>query len=670
MDGMGNEAAVYEATGRTRISGCQGKDFMKKLLIANRGEIALRVVRTAQEMGIATVAVYAEQDRNAPYTQMADEAYLLPGDTNIQTYLNEDLIVDVAKRAGADALHPGYGFLSEFSSFAAKVIEAGISWVGPAPGVLDELGDKITACKVAGRAKVPVVPGIAEPVSDMRTLLDFANANGYPVMMKKADGGGGRGITLIRNDDELRAFYMNHDALQGGDLGDYFIEKFVDRARHVETQSGRDSHGNFTVYSTRDCSVQRRNQKLVEEAPAPFLPKDAIAQLEGFSHRLFDTVGYEGLGTCEFLVTPGKKVYFMEVNPRLQVEHTVSEEVCGLDLVREQLNIADGGELTQAPAPRGHSFELRITSEDPATNLTPSAGTLEAIQWPTGPGIRVDSGVEVGDTVSPKDDSMMGKVIITAQNRLAAVARVRRALREMSIEGVPTPASLFQKIFTNPEFTAEDHSFDVSTKWLERNYLNVEPKTTTTGQPASVSGEGENGGKGDQHGVKKHSVETFTIEIDDKRVKLAVPESMFAGLGSSAGSSRGARRPAQPLRGHGLHDVSKQVQHADAGRSGIIVATMQAVVTRINVAEGQQVEKGDLLVVLESMKMENYVYAPCGGTVREVLISVADGVDPGETLVKLSVEGFTQDAAQDDTVPDGTESGAAAQQHHEQEATS
>ncbi|MFT9009640.1 MAG: biotin carboxylase N-terminal domain-containing protein [Bifidobacterium sp.] len=624
---------------------------MKKLLIANRGEIALRVVRTAQEMGIETVAVYAEQDRNAPYTQMADEAYLLPGDTNLQTYLNEDLIVDVARRAGADALHPGYGFLSEFPTFARKVIDAGITWVGPSPHVLEELGDKITACKVAERAKVPVVPGIAEPVSDMRVLLDFANHNGYPVMMKKADGGGGRGITPINNDDELRAFYMNHDALQGGDLGDYFIEKFVDKARHVETQSGRDSHGNFTVYSTRDCSVQRRNQKLVEEAPAPFLSDDVIAQLEGFSHRLFATAGYVGLGTCEFLVSKGK-VYFMEVNPRLQVEHTVSEQVCGLDLVREQLDIADGGALTTAPEPRGHSFELRITSEDPATNLTPSAGTLEAITWPTGPGIRIDSGVEVGDTVSPKDDSMMGKVIISAQDRLSAVARVRRALREMSIEGVPTPATLFQKIFTNPEFTAEDHSFDVTTKWLERNYLNVEPKTTTTGQPASMS-DSQKGNEAE--GRDRTSVETFTIEIDDKRVKLALPEDMFAGMGAGAASSRGARRPTQPLRGQGLHDVAKQATRENQQGAGVIVATMQAVVTRINVAEGQKVDKGDLMVVLESMKMENYVYAPAKGVVSKIMVSVADGVDPGETLVKLDMG-----KSGNDSDGDGDHGGSAA----------
>ncbi|NEG96307.1 ATP-grasp domain-containing protein [Bifidobacterium sp. SMB2] len=611
---------------------------MRKLLIANRGEIALRVVRTAQEMGIGTVAVYAEQDRDAMYAQMADEAYLLSGDTNLKTYLNEDLIVDIARRSGADALHPGYGFLSEFSSFARKVQDAGISWVGPKPEALDELGDKISACKVAARAKVPVVPGLAEPVTDMRTLLDFANANGYPVMMKKADGGGGRGITLIHNDDELRQFYLNHDALQGGDLGDYFIEKFVDKARHVETQSGRDSHGNFTVYSTRDCSVQRRNQKLVEEAPAPFLTADVRAQLEGFSERLFNTVDYVGLGTCEFLVTPAGRVYFMEVNPRLQVEHTVSEQVSGLDLVREQLIIADGGELTKAPAPRGHAFELRITSEDPATNLTPSSGTIESITWPSGPGIRIDTGVEVGDTVSPKDDSMMGKVIVTAQDRLAAVARVRRALRELSIEGVPTPAGLFQKIFTNPDFTAENgHPFEVTTKWLERNYLNAKPQAVSAGQPASVSGRDE----------RRPSMETFNVEVDNKRVKLAVPSDLLAGIGSGRGAS-GPRRPTQPLRGTGLHDVGENTRHTDdAARSGIIVATMQAVVTRINVAEGQTVDKGDLLVVLESMKMENYVYAPAKGVIKEISVGVADGVDPGQTLVSMDIEGATNEHHRD-----------------------
>ena len=557
--------------------------IVKKLLIANRGEIALRVVRTAKEMGISTVAVYSEQDRNSRYVDMADEAYLLSGDTYKDTYLNEDLLIDILHKTGADAVHPGYGFLSEVPSFAQKVEDAGAIWVGPHHTALVDLGDKITARRVALRAKVPPVPGLSEPVTDVRTLLDFAHTHGYPIMMKRTDGGGGHGITVVHDDEELRRFYMNHDALQGGDLKEYFIEKFVDKARHVETQSGRDSHGNFTVYSTRDCSLQRRNQKLVEEAPAPFLSEEIISTLEEYSRRLFTTVGYVGLGTCEFMVTPNGKVYFLEVNPRLQVEHTVSEEVSGLDLVREQLNIAAGGELTRAPELRGHSFELRITSEDPATNLTPGSGTLEKIQWPAGPGVRIDTGVEQGDTISPKFDSMMGKVIVTAQNRLDAVARVRRVLDELVIEGVPTP--------------------------------------------------------------DKSKSETFVIEMNNRRVKLTVPLDIVENITGSA-RARGAKRPTQPLRGAGLHNVASGAAAAnDGAKSGVIASPMQAVVTRINVSEGQQVAKGDLLVVLESMKMENYVYAPAAGEVKKIFVGPADGVEAGDTLVTLDVNAGKAKAA-------------------------
>ena len=578
---------------------------VKKLLIANRGEIALRVVRTAKEMGISTVAVYSEQDRNSRYVDMADEAYLLSGDTYKDTYLNEDLLIDILHKTGADAVHPGYGFLSEVPSFAQKVEDAGAIWVGPHHTALVDLGDKITARRVALRAKVPPVPGLSEPVTDVRTLLDFAHTHGYPIMMKRTDGGGGHGITVVHDDEELRRFYMNHDALQGGDLKEYFIEKFVDKARHVETQSGRDSHGNFTVYSTRDCSLQRRNQKLVEEAPAPFLPEEIVSTLEEYSCRLFTTVGYVGLGTCEFMVTPNGKVYFLEVNPRLQVEHTVSEEVSGLDLVREQLNIAAGGELTRAPEPRGHSFELRITSEDPATNLTPGSGTLEKIQWPAGPGVRIDTGVEQGDTISPKFDSMMGKVIVTAQNRLDAVARVRRVLDELVIEGVPTPIPLFKEIFRNDDFTAENgHPFSVSTKWLERTYLNRTPASASSGQPASLAGAAA------PATPDKSTSETFVIEMNNRRVKLTVPLDIVASGAATAN---------------------------DGAKSGVIASPMQAVVTRINVSEGQQVAKGDLLVVLESMKMENYVYAPAAGEVKKIFVGPADGVEAGDTLVTLDV---------------------------------
>ena len=433
------------------------------------------------------------------------------------------------------------------------------------------------------------MPGISEPVRELRTLLDFSHAYGYPVMMKRTDGGGGRGITVVHDDDEMRRFYMNHDAMQGGDLDEYFIEKFIDKARHVETQCGRDRFGDFTVYSTRDCSVQRRNQKLVEEAPAPFLPDEVIIQLETYSRSLFNKVDYIGLGTCEFMVTPHRKVYFLEVNPRLQVEHTVSEEVCGLDLVREQIDIADGGHLTPAPAPRGHSFELRITSEDPATNLTPSSGTLERIVWPSGPGLRIDTGVEQGDTVSPKFDSMMGKLVVTASDRAAAVARVRRALEELKVEGVPTPASLFEQIFNDDEFTAEHGvAYDVSTKWLERKYLNKEASSTKGGQPASMAG-----ASGAKEAEQKESSETFVIEVNNHRVSLTVPNDIVANLTGGA-KARDAKRAIQPLRGQGLHHVEKKQQGND-GQSGVIASPMQAVVTRINVAEGQDVAKGDLL---------------------------------------------------------------------------
>ena len=612
--------------------------IVKKLLIANRGEIALRVVRTAREMGISTVAVYSEQDRESQYVDLADEAFLLSGDTYKDTYLNEDALIDILQRTGANAVHPGYGFLSEVPSFASKVAQSGAIWVGPSPEALIELGDKISARRVAARAKVPPVPGLSEPVSSVRKLLDFAHTYGYPVMMKRTDGGGGHGITVVNDDEELRRFFASHDSLQGGDLNAYFVEKFVRAARHVETQCGRDSHGNFTVYSTRDCSLQRRNQKLVEEAPAPFLSDAIIDTLGEYSRRLFETVDYVGLGTCEFMVTEQGKVYFLEVNPRLQVEHTVSEEVSGLDLVREQLTIADGGELTQAPAPRGHSFELRITSEDPNTNLTPAAGTLERIMWPTGPGVRIDTGVVEGDSVSPKFDSMMGKVIVTAQDRETAVARVRRVLDELVIEGVPTPVPLFKEIFRNDDFTAEHgHAFAVHTKWLESHYLNREPASAKTGQPASVSGaaasEPSNTGRS----------ESFVIEMNNRRVKLTVPLDIVENLTGSA-RSRDAKRITQPLRGGVLQHAGEKNKgdNGDAAKSGVIASPMQAVVTRINVAEGQEVAKGDLIVVLESMKMENYVYAPAAGTVQKIFVGPANGVEAGDTLVTLDVKGGKQ----------------------------
>lgn len=622
---------------------------MKKLLIANRGEIALRVIRTAREMGIDTVAIYSDQDRNAPYVAMATEAYHMSGDTYNETYLNASKIIEIAQRASVDAIHPGYGFLSENSKFASHVARAGITWVGPKPEVLDELGDKITARRFSVRAGVTPVPGISEPVDDIHTLIDFCNEYGYPVMMKRTDGGGGRGITIVRTEDDLRTFFISHDSLQGGDLDKYFIEKYVNESRHVETQCGRDSFGVFTVYSTRDCSVQRRNQKLIEEAPAPFLSDDVEEKLRVFSERLFQAAGYEGLGTCEFMVTPHDDVYFLEVNPRLQVEHTVSEEVCGIDLVREQLTIADGGHITQAAQARGHSFELRITSEDPAKNLAPSSGVIESLHFPAGPGIRVDFGVAQGDTISPKYDSMMGKIIVTAHDRDAAIARVHRALSEFSISGISTPVALYDDIFSHTDFTAKGRSaqFNVTTKWLENTFLNQHAQSTRAGQPTSVVDRSMNTTEPSEFGTARtnsqlsssRSVDntTFYVEINDKRMKVSVPEYVIAAVSTSHRPI--STRKSQPLRGSGLGTSPAQSADNDlaVGSNGEIKAPMQAVVTRVNVAVGQQVEKGDLLVVLESMKMENYVYAPIAGIISEIYVGPADGVDAGEALIKVDM---------------------------------
>ncbi|WP_018143472.1 ATP-binding protein [Alloscardovia criceti] len=631
---------------------------MKKLLIANRGEIALRIIRTAHEMGISTVAIYSDQDRNAPYVAQADDAYHMSGDTYNETYLNMDRIIEIAQRSEADAIHPGYGFLSEISAFARKVLEAGLIWVGPRPEVLDELGDKITARQFAQRADVTPVPGISEPVSSIHELIDFCNEHGYPAMMKRADGGGGRGIAVVRSEDEIRTFYMSHDALQGGDLDKYFIEKFVREARHVETQCGRDSQGNFTVYSTRDCSVQRRNQKLIEEAPAPFLSADVEQKLRIFSQRLFDTAQYEGLGTCEFMVTPHNDVYFLEVNPRLQVEHTVSEEVCGIDLVREQLAIASGEQLTPAPEPRGHSFELRITSEDPEKNLAPGSGVIEELHFPAGPGIRVDFGVSQGDTVSPKYDSMMGKLIVTASTRDHAIARVHRAIQEFSIRGIATPIRLYDEIFAHDDFTARGKSgtFNVTTKWLENTFLNEHAQSTRAGMPTSVVDRSINSVEPSELGMQRANSQlgssrdashtTFVVEVDNRRMKISVPDYVVAAISTSHRPI--AHRKTQPLRGSGMAtmDTAEHKGNEFVSSNGEIKAPMQAVVTRVNVAVGQDVKKGDLLVVLESMKMENYVYAPLTGTVHEIYVGPADGVDAGEALLKLDIAQSSQQTQQ------------------------
>ena len=440
---------------------------ISKLLVANRGEIALRVVRTAREMGIPTVVVYAEQDRHCQYVQMADEAYLLSGDTYADTYLNEDLLISILERSGADAVHPGYGFLSEVASFATRVMDAGAVWVGPSPRALKALGDKISARNVATKAKVPPVPGISHAVSDMRVLLDFAHTHGYPLMMKRTDGGGGRGITLVRNDDELRGFYLNHNAVQGGDLAEHFVERFIDHGRHVETQCGRDTHGEFTVYSTRDCSVQRRHQKLIEEAPSPALTEDLRRAMGVAAIKAVRAVNYKNAGTIEFLLDERGSFYFMEMNTRVQVEHPVTEQITGTDIIKEQLRIASGEPMScasRAPfSPAGHAIEFRINAEDPQHGFRPCPGTITKFEAPAGPGVRVESYVRTGSRISPYYDSLVAKLVVYGQDREEALARGRRALDEFVIEGIETTIAFHRRVLDNAMFC----SGDVTTDFIE-----------------------------------------------------------------------------------------------------------------------------------------------------------------------------------------------------------
>ncbi|WP_314686132.1 biotin carboxylase N-terminal domain-containing protein [uncultured Bifidobacterium sp.] len=632
---------------------------ISSLLVANRGEIALRVIRTAREMAVSTVAVYGAQDRDAAFVEAADEAYLLGGD-GCGAYLDSGPILAAAVRSGADAIHPGYGFLSERPDFAQAVLDAGLVWIGPSPKALDALGDKVSARRVADAAGVPVVPGTARGLTGPDDVARFVACHGYPVVMKRTDGGGGRGISVIRDDEDLRTFLQAHGS--GDDLASYFAERFIPHARHVETQCGRDSHGGFVVYSTRDCSVQRRHQKLIEEAPAPFLDDDVVSRLSDWSHALFETVGYVGLGTCEFMVEPDGTAYFLEVNPRLQVEHTVSEEVCGLDLVREQIVIASGGSVCAPRHPRGHSIELRITSEDPRTGLTPGSGRIEDIRWPAGPGIRVDAGVRRGDVVSPAFDPMMGKLIVTAQNRSCAIARARRALEELRVVGVPTPVDLYRRILADPAFTGRDGRLGISTTWLESAYLGPSSADAVPAQavwsPGVVSG--EDGTNGSESGGSVPL--SFPVEVDGRRMTVTLPKDVMGVLGQDAADvtpvdatpDRGRRR--QPLRRSRRDAEGRPMESGVPTSSGMVpgavAAPLQAVVVRMVVEAGSRVKEGDLLVVLEAMKMENYVRAPRDGIVAEVRADQGESVSAGDALVVLAAA-RTPDEATADGSADG-----------------
>ncbi len=588
--------------------------MIQRILVANRSEIALRVIRTAREMGIESVAVYAQADRDAQYVAQADAAYALTGESYAETYMTAEQLLEIAARSGADAVHPGYGFLSEIPEFAQAVIDAGLIWIGPAPATLTRLGDKIQARRLAESVGVQPVPGISDPVSGREAIDGFVASHGYPIVTKKADGGGGRGITIIENDDDVVHFFAAH----GTDSEGYFVERFIRTARHVETQCARDAHGNFAIISTRDCSVQRRNQKLIEEAPAPALPGDSEAVLCDWSRKLFDEVGYQGMGTCEFLVEPDGRVNFLEVNPRLQVEHTVSEEVTGVDLVREQIRIADGEALGEIPAPRAHSFEFRITCEDPANGMIPSTGTISRLRWPLGHGVRIESGIQEGDAVTAGFDPMLAKLIVTAPNREQAIARSLRALEEMTLDGVATPSDLYAEVIALPEFAVHAPS----TRWFEDSVL---PERVTEGGSASAPS-APSANPADER-------ETFVVEIDGRRVELTVPRAMLGGGKHKDKKPRGQ----QPLRG-GMRQRTESSTGELVDAHGMVNSQIQAIVVRVCVEEGQKVSRGDLLVVLESMKMESYVHAPYDGTVVEIAVEGGQNVSAYQPLIRVIEE--------------------------------
>lgn len=578
---------------------------IERILIANRGEIALRVVRTIREMGLTSIACYADEDINTAAVREADEAYSLPGKRAVETYLNQEAVLELAKKARVDAIHPGYGFLSENFDFAAKVAEAGITWIGPDASVIRALGDKIDARALAKKAGVPTVPGSSGPVRTREEAAEFAAQIGYPVLLKRADGGGGRGIIRVDSEKDLHDYYSVASE-QALDLT--FIEKICTHARHVETQCMRDSLGNFAVVSTRDCSVQRRNQKLIEEAPAPALDEQIDKNLHTWSEQLFTHAGYVGVGTCEFLVAAGR-AYFLEVNPRLQVEHTVSEEVTGLDLVAEQIRIAQGKAASAVPSARGHAIEIRINAEDPGAELAPVTGTVKSLRWPGGPGVRVDSFLEEGSVIGSNFDSLIGKITVHGATREQAIMRMRRALAETVVEGVPTSKPVLEAVLST-EIFAHMHHY---TSWFDEekivDSLGLEPFAPS--------------GSADPVPVK------IAVEVDGRRHQLIIDNTVLSALQVAGPTSGRPARPRQPLRG-----ARKQVQVENTDEPGVVTSPMQATVVRLPLEDGAEVAEGDLVAVIEAMKMEKYLHAPSAGIVKYE-VAQGDTVAAGAVIVRV-----------------------------------
>ncbi|HLT85838.1 MAG TPA: biotin carboxylase N-terminal domain-containing protein, partial [Phototrophicaceae bacterium] len=569
---------------------------LTKVLIANRGEIAVRVARACTDAGLASVAVYAEPDRDALHVRLSDEAFGLGGSRAAETYLDAGKLLDVARRSGADAVHPGYGFLSENAEFAQQVIDAGLTWIGPPPAAIRALGDKVSARHIASAAGAPLVAGTPDPVDSAEEVLAFADEHGLPVAIKAAHGGGGRGLKVARVRDEVPELFDSavREAKAAFGRGECFVERFLDRPRHVETQCLADEHGTVVVVSTRDCSLQRRHQKLVEEAPAPFLTPEQDALLREASVAIMREAGYVGAGTCEFLIGSDGTVSFLEVNTRLQVEHPVTEEVTGIDLVREQLRIAAGEPLGYTEVPtRGHSIEFRINGENPAAGFLPSPGTISALTWPGGPGVRVDTGVSAGDTVSGAFDSMLAKLIVTGADRREALQRARRALREIEIAGIPTVLPFARAVLDAPEFAADGaDGFTVHTTWIETDFADRLRELTAPDVPTAPSPD-----------AADESTERVVVEVGGKRLEVVLPAGL--GIGAGRGGRGAVRRPTRRAAGR-----------ATATSNGALTSPMQGTIVKVAVDDGATVEAGDLVVVLEAMKMEQPLVAHRSGRVR------------------------------------------------------
>ncbi|MDK8475932.1 MULTISPECIES: acetyl/propionyl/methylcrotonyl-CoA carboxylase subunit alpha [unclassified Corynebacterium] len=578
---------------------------ISKVLVANRGEIAVRVIRAARDAGISSVAVYAEPDAQAPFVTLADEAFALGGSTSADSYLVFDKILDAAHKSGADAIHPGYGFLSENADFAQAVIDAGLTWIGPPPQSIRALGDKVTARHIAERAEAPMAPGTKDPVANADEVKAFADEHGLPVAIKAAFGGGGRGMKVAHTTEEIPELFESatREATTAFGRGECFVERYLDKARHVEAQVLADKHGNVVVVGTRDCSLQRRFQKLVEEAPAPFLSDEQRASIHESAKRICREADYCGAGTVEYLVGADGLISFLEVNTRLQVEHPVSEETTGLDLVREQFRIAQGEELSlsEDPTPRGHAFEFRINGEDAAAGFMPAPGTIVKYSEPAGPGVRVDSGVIEGSVIGGQFDSMLAKLIVWGPDRETALRRSARALSEYQVEGLPTVLPFDRAIVADPAFTAENGSFDVYTKWIEEAWDNQLP-------PHDDSTDAEAGAP--------EASQVHTVEIDGRRIEVALP----ATFGITGARKRKKRKGAG----------AKAAVSGDA-----VTAPMQGTVIKVNVEEGQEVEEGDIVLVLEAMKMENPVKAHKSGTVTGLAVEAGSSTTKGAQLLEI-----------------------------------